>query len=101
MYDVEVDFEQIPMYRVARSVNEIDIVHLHGFEANSPYEKRFMTEASNCYYIKKEAREHLKERLYKSLDNKQKGIKRFEKRVKALKGEMEILQEEYCRMPVL
>lgn len=33
------------MYQVARSVNEINIVHLHGFEANSPYAKRFMTEA--------------------------------------------------------
>lgn len=80
------------MYQVARSVNEINIVHLHGFEANSPYAKRFMTEARNCYHTKKEAREHLKERVYKLLDIKQKEIERLEKRVKILKGEMEILQ---------
>lgn len=60
MYDMEVNFEQISMYQVARRVNEIDIVHLHGFEANSPYAKSFMTEAHNCYHTKKEAREHLK-----------------------------------------
>ena len=60
-----------------------------------------MTEAHNCYHTKKEAREHLKERVYKSLDIKQKEIKRFEKRVKVLKGEMEILQEEYYRVSVL
>ncbi|HHT96361.1 MAG TPA: hypothetical protein GXZ90_00475 [Clostridiales bacterium] len=101
MYDMEVNFEQIPMYRVARSVNEIDMVHLHGFEANSPYAKRFMTEAHNCYHTKRGAREHLKERVYKSLDIKQKEIKRFEKRVRVLKDEMKMLQEEYHRVSVL
>lgn len=101
LYDMENSFEKVPMYRVARSVNEIDIVHLHGFEANSPYAKRFMTEAHNCYHTKKEAKEHLKERVYKSLDIKQKEIERFEKRVKVLKDEMEILQEEYHRVSVL
>lgn len=101
MYDMEVNFEQIPMYRVARRVNEIEIVHLHGFEANSLYAKSWMTEAHNCYHTKKEAREHLKKRVYKSLNTKQKEIERLEKKVNDIQDEIEILQEEYYRVSVL
>ena len=46
------------MYRVARNANEIDIVHLYGFEANSSYSKKYMAEFHNCYHTKKEGRKN-------------------------------------------
>ncbi|HHT98049.1 MAG TPA: hypothetical protein GXZ90_09185 [Clostridiales bacterium] len=98
LYDMENNFEKVPMYRVARNANEIDIVRLYGFEANSTYAKRFMYEANNCYKTKEEAKNHLKQRVQRSIEIKEEEINRLTIKTNNVEYEIKELQREYYRI---
>lgn len=98
LYDMEANFEKTEMYRVSITSNEINVVQLHGFEANSPYAKHNMNEAQNCYHSKNEAKEHLAQRMYRIIDLKQKECNELKKKVNIIENEMKILQEECSRV---
>lgn len=98
LYDMENSFEKVPMYRVARNANEIDIVRLYGFEANSTYAKRFMYEANNCYKTKEEAKNHLKQRIQRLIEIKEEEINRLTIKTNNVEYEIKELQREYYRI---
>lgn len=98
LYDMENSFEKVPMYRVARNANEIDIVRLYGFEANSSYSKKYMAESHNCYHTKEEAKNHLKQRIQRSIEIKEEEINRLTIKTNNVEYEIKELQREYYRI---